>query len=109
MGSDKTTEPAPPAEAPEVAPAPAGPLVTTLTPISEQIGQHVMAAFKQPGAVAVLTTVVPGVDADRVVSLALSDAQMDEVRDLIGRIQDEDEVAAEDTERCIGFQCRVHR
>jgi len=109
MSKDKTPKPSTPAEAPQIPPAPAGPLVTTLTPISEQIGQHVMAAFQQPGAVAVLTTVVAGVDADRVVSLSLTDAQMDEVRDLIGQIQGEDEVAAEDTERCIGFQCRVDR
>jgi hypothetical protein len=68
-----------------------------------------MAAFQQPGAVAVLTTVVPGVDADRVVSLALTDEQMDGVRVILDEIQAEDEVAAEDTERCIGFQCKVHR
>jgi len=109
MSSEKTTEADAPAEATELAPAPAGPLVTTLTPVSEQIGQHVMAAFQQPGAVAVLTTVVPGVDADRVVSLALTDEQMDEVRGLIGQIQGEDEAEAEDAERCIGFQCRVQR
>jgi hypothetical protein len=109
MSSDKTTDTDTPAEASEVAPAPRGPLVTTLTPISEQIGQHVMAAFQQPGAVAVLTTVVPGVDADRVVSLALTDEQMDGVRVILDEIQAEDEVAAEDTERCIGFQCKVHR
>ena len=89
--------------------APAGPLVTTITPVSEQIGQHVMAAFQQPGAVAVLTTVVPGIDADRVVSMALTDEQMDGVRSIIDEIQAEEEEAAQDAERCIGFQCRVER
>ena len=91
------------------APASTGPLVTSIVPVSEQIGQHVMAAFQQEGAVAVLTTIVPGVDADRVVSMALSDEQMDGVRVILDEIQAEDEEAAQDSERCIGFQCRVDR
>jgi hypothetical protein len=81
-------------------------LVATIMPVSEQIGTHVMTAFQQPGAVAVLTTVVPGVDADRVVSVALTDAQMDEVRELLSLMQ-EDEPEALKSRSCIGFQCRI--
>jgi len=84
-------------------------LVTEIVPVSEQIGQHVMAALQQPNAVAVLTTVVPGVDADRVVSMPLTPDQMNEVRGILDAIQAEDEEAAQDTERCIGFQCQVTR
>lgn len=111
MSTDETTtEPTETATAPaETTTQPTGPLVTTIIPVSEQIGQHVMAAFQQPGAVAVLTTVVPGVDSDRVVSMALTDEQMDGVRVILDEIQAEDEAAAEDSEQCIGFQCRVDR
>ena len=107
MSTDDTPTP----QSPEV-PAPSsdsGPLVAAIVPVSEQIGQHVMAAFQQNGAVAVLTTIVPGIDADRVVSMALSDEQMDGVRAILDEIQAEDEEASQDTERCIGFQCRVDR
>lgn len=84
-----------------------GPVISTITPISEQIGRHVMAAMEQPGAVGVLTTVVPGIGADRVVSICLTDEQMDGVRVILQGIQDEDEADSEDLERCIGFQCRI--
>lgn len=107
MSTDKVPQDTPPS--PPEAPPASGPLVTTIVPVSEQIGQHVMAAFQQPNAVAVLTTVVPGIDADRVVSMPLTDEQMDGVRAIMEEIQAEDEAAAQDEERCIGFQCRVKR
>jgi hypothetical protein len=95
-------------DTPQTTDAPdSGPIVTAILPVSDQIGRHVMTALQRPETVAVLTTVVPGVDADRVVSLPLTEDQMDEVRGLLGQIQAEDEEAAADTDRCIGFQCQV--
>ena len=95
-------------DTPQTTDAPdSGPIVTAILPVSDQIGRHVMTALQRPETVAVLTTVVPGADADRVVSLPLTEDQMDEVRGLLGQIQAEDEEAAADTDRCIGFQCQV--
>ena len=81
--------------------------VTEMVSITEQIGRNVMAALNDPDAVAVLTTLVPGMGGDRVVSLGLTDEQMHQVGILMHQIQEEDEAVADDEERCIGFQCRL--
>jgi hypothetical protein len=86
-----------------------GPVVTQLMPVMEQVGRHVMSALQDPEAVAVLTTMVPGMGVDRVVSVGLSREQMSEVSALLEQIEEEDEEAAADDERCIGFQCRVYK
>ena len=86
-----------------------GPVVTELLSVTEQIGRHVMTALQEPEAVAVLTTMVPGMGADRVVSVGLSPAQMSEVSALLAEIEQEDDETAADAERCIGLQCTVHK
>ena len=86
-----------------------GPIATELLPISEQVGRNVLHALRAPDAVAVITTMVPGITSDRVVSLGLNADQMAEVQYLLESIAAEDEEAASDTERCIGFQCRVEK
>lgn len=83
------------------------PLVTELLPITDQVGRHVMNALQEPDAVAVLTTIVAGVSSDRVVSVALTPEQMAGVQAVLESIEAEDEEAAADEERCIGFQCRI--
>jgi len=80
-----------------------------LMPVSEQIGRNVMAALNDPDSVAVLTTVVPGLGADRVVSVGLTPQQMHDVGILLQEIEGEDEEAAQDEQRCIGFQCQVSK
>ena len=80
-----------------------------LLPVSEQIGRNVMAALNDPDSVAVLTTVVPGLGADRVVSVGLTPQQMHDVGILLQEIEGEDEEAAQDEQRCIGFQCQVSK
>ena len=45
--------------------------VTRLQTIERQVGEHVLAALEDPEAVAVLTTIAPGLRADRVVSVPL--------------------------------------
>jgi hypothetical protein len=84
-------------------------LVAHLLPVSEQIGRNVMAALDDPDSVAVLTTVVTGVGADRVVSVGLTPKQMHDVGVLLQEIEEEDEDAAQDDQRCIGFQCKVSK
>ena len=82
-------------------------VVAQLLPISDQIGRNVMAALDDPDTVAVLTTVVPGMGMDRVVSVGLTPQQMHDVGILLQEIEQEDEEAAQDEQRCIGFQCQV--
>ena len=84
-------------------------MMAHLLPISEQIGRNVMAALDDPDSVAVLTTVVPGVGADRVVSVGLTPQQMHDVGILLQEIEEEDDDAAQDEQRCIGFQCQVSK
>ncbi|MAY80692.1 MAG: hypothetical protein CL930_07890 [Deltaproteobacteria bacterium] len=83
------------------------PIVTEVLPITDQIGRHVMSALHSPGSVAVLTTIVTGINSDRIVSVGLTPEQMAGVQAVIESIAAEDEEAAADEERCIGFQCRV--
>lgn len=86
-----------------------GPVVTELLPVTEQVGRHVMTALNDPEAVAVLTTLVPGMARDRVVSVGLSRGQLLEVQALLDEIEQEDEDAASDAARCIGFQCQLDK
>ena len=88
---------------------PSGPIASEILPISEQVGLNVLHALQAPDAVAVITTMVPGITSDRVVSLGLTAEQMEEVQYLLESIASEDEETAADEERCIGFQCRVDK
>jgi hypothetical protein len=85
------------------------PIASQLLPLSEQVGRNVLEALRDPDAVAVITTMIPGITADRVVSLGLTPDQMAEVQELLERISEEDEETASDEQRCIGFQCRVEK
>jgi hypothetical protein len=84
-------------------------VMTELVSPTEQIGRNVMTALGDADAVAVLTTLVPGVGSDRVVSVGLTAQQMHEVGVLLNEIETEDEEAANDEQRCIGFQCRIEK
>ena len=84
-------------------------VMTELVSHTEQIGRNVMTALGDADAVAVLTTLVPGVGSDRVVSVGLTAQQMHEVGVLLNEIETEDEEAANDEQRCIGFQCRIEK
>lgn len=100
MSDDQNTN-APDGETPTV--------MTELVSPTEQIGRNVMTALGDADAVAVLTTLVPGVGSDRVVSVGLTAQQMHEVGVLLNEIETEDEEAANDEQRCIGFQCRIEK
>jgi hypothetical protein len=82
-------------------------LSAALTPVSEQVGQHILTALQTEETVAVLSTIVPGVGPgqDRVVSLPLTSAQMGEVQMLLAGIAEEPEEEVD--RKCMGFQCRL--
>ncbi len=83
-------------------------VASTLVKPSEQIGQNVLSALDQPDTVAVLTTLVPGVQADRVVSLPLSPRELGEVQALLATLIPEEPLAEEDMP-CVGFHCEMQR
>ena len=85
--------------------------VTALQPIAHQVGDHLMAALARPEAVAVITTVVPGIASDRVISMPLTKKQLQGVQEILSSIKNDaqqQETAQEDTP-CIGFHCVINR
>ena len=90
--------------------APDGQTPTVMSEVvspTEQIGRNVMDALSDPDAVAVLTTLVPGIGSDRVVSVGLTRGQMHEVGLLLNEIEAEED--GDDDRPCIGFQCRIDK
>src|SRR5690606_36027312 len=88
------------ADAPE-APSSSPQFITRLASIEEQVGVHVIHALQQENNVAVVTTVVPGVDGGQyIVSVGL-DAE------IFARVQHVLEEANEALPRvpCVGFHC----
>ena len=79
------------------------PRITALTPISEQVGTHILDALKEPDCVAILTTIVPGLPSDNIVSVPLSASQMSDVGTILGEVQQAQ--APLENEVCIGFHC----
>ncbi len=101
-------------ERPAEAPAPYGKddeegaghprFVTSLAPVEQQVGVHVIRALQAPETVAVLSTVTMGPDGhQRIISVGLDDALLEQVRGLLA------EASEERTERvpCVGFHCRL--
>ncbi len=78
--------------------------VTSLAPVEQQVGVHVIRALQGPETVAVLSTVTMGRDGhQRIISVGLDDALLEQVRVLFA------EASEERTERvpCVGFHCRL--
>ena len=79
------------------------PIVTEIQPISQQIGAHILSALqREDDTVAVLTSIVPGVGPDRVVSVPISRSQLLQIQAFLQSEQLEDRVQEE--ERTIGFE-----
>ncbi len=94
-----------------VAPAASQGAQTFATPIikvTEQVGQHVLTALDQPDTVAVLSTIVPGVQADRVVSIPLSSAELSQVQVLLQELVPPEPLEEADMP-CVGFHCDMKR
>jgi len=84
-----------------------GPVMSALSPITEQVGEHVLQALRSEEIVAVISTIVPGVGpgADRIVSMPLNAQMMAGIDQLLHGVQ---ALPEEDFEaRCIGFQCQI--
>ena len=91
-----------PEEETEVAQIVATPIIT----MNEQVGDNVLTALNQPDTVAVITTFVPGIQADRIVSLPLSSQELGEVQALLDNLVPAEPVADEDMP-CVGFHCEM--
>lgn len=98
--SDEESKPAVPAGRQIVA--------SPMVKMSEQVGQNVLTALDQPETVAVLTTLVPGIQADRIVSVPLSPQELGEVQALLHRLVPSEPVEEEDMP-CVGFHCEMQR
>lgn len=70
--------------------------VTRLQTIERQVGDHVLRALDDDEAVAVLTTIAPGVRNDRVVSLPLTRMQVEAIRSILDQAEEEAAQADED-------------
>lgn len=78
--------------------------VTTLTPLEQQVGMHVITALQHEDTVAVLTTVAVGRDgAQRVVSVGLDPQRLAQVQQILVESQDRPKRRVP----CIGFHCRL--
>ena len=77
--------------------------VSELKSIEDQVGQHVIAALKHEGTVAVLTAVLPaaGSAGERIASVPLDQELWTQVQELLMHAGEE---KAQDVP-CIGFQC----
>lgn len=61
--------------------------ITRLQPMERQVGENVLAALEAEGSVAVLTTVVAGLRADRVVSVPLDSEQVKDISAILAEAQ----------------------
>ena len=76
--------------------------ITRLQTLERQVGENVLAALESEGCVAVLTTVVSGLRADRVVSVPLDGEQAKDVSAVLAEAQVDPDESDQD-EPLIGF------
>jgi hypothetical protein len=72
------------------------PHVAIIQTVERQVGEHVLSALRQADAVAALTTLVPGVRHDRVVSIPLTSEQVEAIRDVLQVAESEAADAGDD-------------
>lgn len=77
-------------------------LVTPLRTVNEQVGAHLLAALQQPMAAGVLTTVMPGIGPEQLVSIPLNPQQFFAVQNLLRQILEPADLE-EPVRRVIGF------
>ncbi|MEL6341773.1 MAG: hypothetical protein AAFV53_01475 [Myxococcota bacterium] len=77
-------------------------MVTPLQSLNEQVGHHVLQALQQPNSVALLSTIVPGVGQDRVVSVPLTPQQFQAVQGLLMQLMSPQQLPPM-MRRAIGF------
>mgnify|MGYP003324972630 CR=1 FL=1 len=79
-------------------------IVTQLTPIASQVGEHVAAALAGEGTVAVLTTITGSRRGQQVVSIPLSGEHVAQINSLLEEIHASDEP---EHVPCVGFHCYI--
>jgi len=77
--------------------------VTSIKTAEQQVGENIIQALQHDGTVAVLTTVVMGLDGQRIVTAALKPELMQQVQTILMNAQEE----REEEEPCVGFHCLV--
>lgn len=77
-------------------------LVTPIQTLAEQMGAHLQQALKRPGTVGVLTTLMPGIGAERLVSVPLTAQQFHAVQSILRQIISPEQLN-EPERRVIGF------
>lgn len=70
--------------------------VAMIRSIERQVGEHVLAALDDDGAVAAITTLVPGVQNDRIVSMPLDRDQIEAIQSILEQAHAEAEGAEDD-------------
>lgn len=78
-------------------------LVTPIQTLNEQLGAHLSAALQREGTVAVLTTVVPGIGPERVVSVPLDPQQFHNIQALLQQMM-RPEALSPPARRAVGFR-----
>jgi len=73
--------------------------VAEIQTVERQVGTHVLSALREEEAVAAITTLVPGVRHDRVVSIPLNKEQVEAIRGVLEQAEAE---AAEDEDETEG-------
>ena len=87
-------------------------IVTEIQPITQQIGGHILAALqRKDDTMAVLTSIVPSLGPDRVVSIPISHSQFIQIQaflhqEQLMQVADQTERAVEE-KRSIGFEIPV--
>ena len=77
-------------------------LVTPIQTLAEQMGVHLQRALKRPGTVGVLTTLMPGIGAEQLVSVPLNAQQFHAVQSILRQIMSPDQLN-EPERRVVGF------
>lgn len=83
--------------------APLPQFVTALASLEQQVGTHVIGALQHPGTIAVLSTVVAGMDgSQQVVSIGLDADRFVQVQELLTGAMDDQKRRVQ----CLGFHCQ---
>lgn len=70
--------------------------VTMIRSVERQVGEHVLAALNDDDAVAAITTLVPGVRNDRIVSMPLDRDQIQAIQGILEQARAEAESAVDE-------------
>jgi hypothetical protein len=77
-------------------------LVTPIQTLAEQMGAHLQQALQRPGTVGVLTTLMPGIGAEQMVSVPLNAQQFHAVQSILRQIMSPEQLNAPER-HVIGF------